>query len=223
MAALPKLYYTALSPPARAVWFMAKAIELKWEHREVNLAKMDQLKPEFLKMNPQHTIPVLDDNGTIISDSHSIMPYLVSKYGKDDSLYPKDLKLRAIIDQRLHFDSSSVFPIIRRILKPMILHGEISLNDRLREDAYESYNFLNAFLEGNQWVCGENLSLADFSLVASMTSLDTLISIDLTEYKNIAKWLERAKTWPFYHEVNDRGLEKFTQMSQGFLKRCSEK
>lgn len=37
------------------------------------------------------------------------MTYLVSKYGKDDSLYPKDLKKRAIVDQRLHFSNDAFF------------------------------------------------------------------------------------------------------------------
>lgn len=37
------------------------------------------------------------------------MPYLVSKYAKNDSLYPKDLIKRAKIDQRLHFDTAIIF------------------------------------------------------------------------------------------------------------------
>lgn len=32
------------------------------------------------------------------------MTYLVSAYSKDDTLYPKDIRIRALIDQRLHFD-----------------------------------------------------------------------------------------------------------------------
>jgi hypothetical protein len=38
------------------------------------------------------------------------MTYLVSKYAKDDALYPKDLQKRAIVDQRLHY-SNDVFYI----------------------------------------------------------------------------------------------------------------
>lgn len=64
-----------------------------------------------MKKNPQHTVPVLEeDDGFVVSDSHAIMAYLVTKYGKGDSLYPAtDVKRRAIIDQRLHFDSSTLF------------------------------------------------------------------------------------------------------------------
>lgn len=61
-------------------------------------------------MNPQHTVPTMDDNGFYIWDSHAISTYLIQKYGKDDSLYPKDLQKRAVIDQRLHFDSGTLFP-----------------------------------------------------------------------------------------------------------------
>lgn len=37
------------------------------------------------------------------------MIYLTQKYGKDDKLYPKDLQKRALIDNMLYFDASSLF------------------------------------------------------------------------------------------------------------------
>lgn len=45
----------------------------------------------------------------MIWDSHAINGYLVNKYGKDDSLYPREYKKRAIVDQRLHFDNGVLF------------------------------------------------------------------------------------------------------------------
>lgn len=63
-----------------------------------------------LQKNPLHTVPTLEDGDFYLFDSHAINSYLVSKYGKTDSLYPKDLQKRAIVDQRLHFDSGILFP-----------------------------------------------------------------------------------------------------------------
>lgn len=66
-------------------------------------------------MNPQHTVPTLDDNGKVICDSHAINAYLVGKYAKDDSLYPKDLYKRALVDEKVNFDLGVLFPVLRSI------------------------------------------------------------------------------------------------------------
>lgn len=217
----PILYYTILSPPARSVCFLAKAIGLEWEHRYIDIGKLDHLDPEFVKMNPQHTIPLLSDNGTIVWDSHAIMAYLISKYAKDDRYYPKDIKLRALVDQRLHFDSGMAFAALRRLMKSMIIHNENSLTERMLEDLDEVYDFVEAFLEGNKWICGEQVTIADFSLIATISSLNVIEPID-SRYKNIFRWLDQAKEWPFYHEVNVDGLERFKRMAHIFIRRTQK-
>jgi len=42
--------------------------------------------------------------------SRAIMRYLMDKYAKDDSLYPKDVKTRAIVNARLDFDCGTLWP-----------------------------------------------------------------------------------------------------------------
>lgn len=44
------LYYTILSPPSRAVLFVAKAIGIEFELKNVDLEKGEHLTPEFLKV-----------------------------------------------------------------------------------------------------------------------------------------------------------------------------
>ncbi|XP_011304615.1 glutathione S-transferase D7 isoform X2 [Fopius arisanus] len=111
----PILYTAEMSPPCRAVLLAAEAIGVQLEKREISIFNRDQLQESFQKINPQHTIPTLDDNGHIIWDSHAIICYLCDKYGRDDSLYPKDLERRAIIDQRLYFDCGILFALLRGI------------------------------------------------------------------------------------------------------------
>lgn len=58
---------------------------------------------------------LVDDDGFAIWDSHAIITYLVAKYAKNDALYPQDLKKKAIVDQRLHFESGTVFARMLKI------------------------------------------------------------------------------------------------------------
>lgn len=74
-------------------------------------------------MNPQHTIPTLVDEDFIIWDSHAIAGYLVGKYASDDTLYPKEPKKRALVDQRLHFDSGILFPRVHNLVVSTDISG----------------------------------------------------------------------------------------------------
>lgn len=67
-------------------------------------------------MNPQHTVPVLDDNGFILTESQAIIIYLIEKFFPGGhSLYPKYAKQRARINQQLQFDCGILTPRFRAI------------------------------------------------------------------------------------------------------------
>src|SRR5579862_9124920 len=53
--------------------------------------------PEFGKLNPNRRIPVLDDNGIVVWESHAIVRYLAEKYGRG-TLAPEDPGARARSD-----------------------------------------------------------------------------------------------------------------------------
>lgn len=63
----------------------------------------------FLQLNPQHCIPTLDDEELVLWESRVILTYLASMYATDDKLYPKDVRIRALVDQRLHFDLGTLY------------------------------------------------------------------------------------------------------------------
>lgn len=87
------------------------ALDIPFEYKNVNVVARENLTPEFLKMNPLHTVPVLEDGHNYLTDSHVICTYVVQKYGseKDQSLYPKDLIARSLIDQKLYFNLGVLF------------------------------------------------------------------------------------------------------------------
>uniref|UniRef100_A0A0P4W863 GST N-terminal domain-containing protein n=2 Tax=Scylla olivacea TaxID=85551 RepID=A0A0P4W863_SCYOL len=63
------LYYLLISPPCRAVMLTAEAVGVKLNLKELDIFKGEQMKPEFVALNPQHCIPTLVDGDFVILPS----------------------------------------------------------------------------------------------------------------------------------------------------------
>lgn len=74
------LYMSEFSPAVRATLLTIKALNLDVVFKEINLMKGEHLQPEFLKKNPLHTVPTLEDGEFVVVDSHAINSYLVGSY-----------------------------------------------------------------------------------------------------------------------------------------------
>lgn len=170
-------------------------------------------------MNPQHTIPVLNDNGIIVVDSHAIGAYLSEKYAKNDSLYPKDLAKRGLVDARLHFDSMFLFGRIRTLFEPILYDKCPELAADKIEYIQKSWPLMEAFLQDAPYVCGNELTIADLCCIASVSSIDTIATIDDKKFPKFIGWIDRMKKLPYYDEVNAPGAK---QVQETILARAKE-
>lgn len=111
-----KLYHNTGSPPSRSVLMTARVLDLDIEVETVNLLKGENKSEEFKKLNATHQVPVLVDDGFVLSESKAIQAYLVNSRAPNSSWYPTNPKLRAVIDQRLYFDSTVFFAALKASL-----------------------------------------------------------------------------------------------------------
>ncbi|XP_041988753.1 glutathione S-transferase 1-like isoform X3 [Aricia agestis] len=203
-----KLYYVPPSPPCRAVMMTAKAVGVELELNFTNIMEGEHKTPEFLKINPQHTVPTIDDGGFILWESRAIQAYLVNAYGRDDSLYPKNPRARALVDQRLNFDLGTLFRRYLDLYGPMIFAGQ-PFNDEAAEKLNEALGWLNSMLDGRAFVAGDNLTIADITIIVTITNLEAF-EYDLSAYENVTKWYERTKKVlePYgYSDIDKAGAE----------------
>ncbi|XP_017041174.1 uncharacterized protein LOC108088048 isoform X2 [Drosophila ficusphila] len=199
-------YYMPGSSGCRTVIMVAKALGLELNKKLVNTMEGEQLKPEFVKLNPQHTIPTLVDNGFSIWESRAIAIYLVEKYGKDDSLYPKDPQKQAVVNQRLYFDMGTLSDAFGKYYYPLFRTGKPGTEEDLKK-IETAFGFLDTFLEGKDYVACDQLTVADIAILANVSTFE-VVEFDFSKYTNVVRWYANAKKVTPGWDENWEGLQK---------------
>lgn len=127
-------------------------------------------EPEFVKMNPQKTVPLLDDNGFYLSESRAIMFYLVNARAPESALLGRFPKKRAMIHQRLHFELGTLGPIGRKIIRGVLLDEIDVIPQELKDELLGALEIVNGYLEKNAYIADNFISIADFSYLAAIST-----------------------------------------------------
>ena len=96
------LYNAPQSTCSQRVRFVFNAKGLAFDEIKLNLLEGDQLKPDYLKLNPNGVVPTLDHDGSIVIDSTVITEYL-DEVAPDNSFTPEDPVARARMRALMHF------------------------------------------------------------------------------------------------------------------------
>ncbi|WP_171128914.1 MULTISPECIES: glutathione S-transferase family protein [unclassified Ruegeria] len=125
--------------------------------------------PEFLALNPNGTIPVLqDDDGPVLWETGAILRYLASVHAQD-SFWPTDNARRAQIDKwaewaKLNVAMAFTVPVFWHVVRtPPDQQDALALTQALR-DLHDKLAIADAQLAQNKWLAGEEFSLSDIQL-----------------------------------------------------------
>lgn len=174
---------------------------------------------DYSQLNPEHTVPTLDDNGVIVWDSHAISIYLIEKYAADDNLYPKDNILRAKCNQRLFFHNGILLQRFRMLARE-IFDGATDVPERPSQQIHEAFRTLETFLETDLFLVGEIITLADVCTAITATTISTLVPIDNDQYPNIFDWLNRVREEiPFFDEFNEEYSNEYYEILKATMER----
>ena len=113
-----ELHAFPASSPSRALHMTLDLLGLEYKYLTVNILEGEQMVPEFLALNAQHTVPVLADGNLTITESRAAMTYLVSQH-KPSQLYPACAKKRSQIDQRLYWNIGTFWSRVGECVFPV--------------------------------------------------------------------------------------------------------
>lgn len=201
-----KLYGVARSRASRNIWLMEE-IGMRYEHVPVIQsyrladplvagAQINTLTPSFLALSPAGAIPVLEDEGLILSESVAINLYLAKKYGGD--LAPKDAVEDALMTQ---WGFYGITAIEADALVILFAQGEgradapevTAARDRLRRPL----KVLDDHLAKAGFMVGGRFTVADINM-AEMVRYATLTPGLVDHYPAIKGWITRLHERPAF-------------------------
>jgi glutathione S-transferase len=193
-----KLHTFVGSPNCHKVEAVIRHLGLKVEIQRHDSRAGDLRKPEFLALNPNGQVPILEDGGFVLSESNAIMQYLADK-ASDSSLFPRDPQRRADVAhwqfwELAHFNAAFRALVIETVVKPLFKRGptnqalvEVALADLVRFTPV-----LEGHLRGRDFTVGEGITLADYSVIA-LEAYRPRVPFDWSPYPRINAYFDRMR------------------------------
>src|SRR5215472_13587943 len=158
---------------------------------------------EFRAMNPNARIPVIDDSGTIIWESHAIVRYLAARYGVG-TLWPTDPAIRSLSDRWMDWTLADLQPaFIGGVFWNFYRTPEAQRNwPLIRQGIARSailFGLLDKHLADKSFIAGETVSIGDIAAGAQCYRYFEL-EIDRPQIPNVEAWYERLAARPAYRE-----------------------
>ncbi len=183
-----KLYGYFRSSAAYRVRIALNLKQVDYEDRFVHLRNNEMLSDEFVKLNPQSLVPVLEDDGVVLTQSVAIIEYLEDRIPMP-RLLPENPVDRAFVRSIALAIACDVHPLNNlRVLR--YLEYNLGLDSDERKTWYRHWiatelGALEARLaargQGNGFCFGDSPSMADVCLVPQMANARRF-SCDLSEY-----------------------------------------
>ena len=197
-----KLFGTTASNNLRRCWAVALHLGIPVEVVEVMPLTAAANTAEFRRLSPSGRVPALLDGELALTESHAIMLYFAGLKG--DRLWPGDNLDRARVMSWMSWALAHWHPGWQPLqwenfIKPGIYGGQTDAAKVTEAEGlfHREAKLLDDHLRGREWLVGQELTLADFSVAAGLSfAVESRLPLEL--YPDIRAWygrMERLPAW----------------------------
>jgi len=209
------IHHLTTSQSERVVWLCE---ELGIDYKLVVHERLPDTRlapPALAALTPMGTGPVMEDGDLVMSESGAIVEYIIHKHGGGRLALKPDHPDYAQYLFWFHWANASLQPVMGRNM--VVRRLGISPEDHpfakgTWERLERALRFLDARLEKNQWLAGEEFTAADIMVVFSLTTMRVFMPVELGEYIEILPYLRRVGGRPAYRAAMQKCDVSFTPM-----------
>lgn len=188
-----QLYRHSLSGHSHRVQLMLSLLQLPTQLQDVDLMKAAHKQADFLAMNPFGQVPVLEDNGVILSDSNAILLYLARTYG-GDTWYPGDAVNQVAIQRWLSVAAGQIAfgPAAARLVT---VFGAKKNAEEVIALAHTVLRVMESELKRHAFLVGNRVTIADVAVYTYIAHAPEG-NVSLADYPSVRVWLQRIESLP---------------------------
>jgi len=196
------------SPYSWRVWLALEHLGIPYELNVLSFSDKDQLKPEFVALNPRHQVPTIVHDGHALWESLAILEYL-DEIVPARRLYPGTAQERARIRRLIredeeHLDGKGLTPIYDELYKrpegeaPDEARLEAARGKLVEEMEYFGRELRGPFLAGAQPTAADFVMYPDIAYVKRIGAKKPASRLEGILPPAIAQWAARIESLPFF-------------------------
>ena len=205
-------YHGHGSPYSWRVWLALGAKGVPYNVNILSFQAGDTRKPEFVALNPRHTVPTIVDDGHAVWESMAILEYLDEKFTSGVKLYPGDAKARARIRRLIreaeeHVGIEAIDPITDEYFGKNGAEPDREKIDKARTRLKEELDYFAKELKG-PFFGGDTVNALDLVLYPWVGGYVNRISFRKPDAKltelvppALAAWAKRVEALPYFDKT----------------------
>jgi glutathione S-transferase len=183
----------------RVLWALEE-MELPYEIVGMDHPNHDLDRDEFRTKNPFGQLPVIDDDGVVVTESGAILLYLARKSGK---LMPRDVAGEAqVMRWSIAALSSVELPVLAMWFVGLSGGAGTKPHDALRQWSDMRLRQLDGWLANRTFVATDDFTVADILMTHVLSAASTDRSL-LTPYAHVCGYLTRCTDRPAWKKTVD--------------------
>lgn len=176
--------------------------------------RVEERRPEFLRLNPAGQVPVLAEDENIIVGAPTIAEYLDETVGSDlgsRRLLPADALARAEVRRLVEwfgvkfYEEVSQLIVYEKLIKRSLKGGsgapDMGLIRAARSNIRYHLKYIGYLMNTRSFLAGEWLSIADLAAAAHLSVVDYFGDVPWDEDAAAKMWYARMKSRPSFRSI----------------------
>lgn len=216
-----KLHFHPASTACRPILFFCADANIAYEPVVVDLMTGAHTKEPFTKLNPSAMVPVLEDGDFVLTESSAILKYIAEKHASP--AYPKDLKQRARVNERMDWLNTNFYREFGyHLVYPQVFGHHTRTPDVAQaatlawgKDKSEHWLKIldNHLIGSHKFIAGDEISIADY-FGSQVIAAGDLIGVNLQRFPNVSRWMSSMRARPSWNKCNE-ALDGFAASLKG--------